>query len=222
MVARIEESLVDKSVTEERSRIPPKNNLPTDRVNMIYLLLLFICVGCLGYSEANPLHKDSSPYTLYKDASQPITSRVADLVSRMTLDELIAAVAHKDGDTDADLRQVYGNTSIGGVKITLFTVNGNGPRETILARNAFQSFMIQNSRLNIPVSVAHEGLHSGSFFGTVFPQPLLTACTWNDSLVEKIGAVLGDEARAYGVDNSWSPVVNMWQDDRFGRFQVSR
>ena len=217
MVARIEESLVDKSVTEERSRIPPKNNLPTDRVNMIYLLLLFICVSCLGYSEAN-----SSPYTLYKDASQPIPSRVADLVSRMTLDELIAAVAHKDGDTDADLRQVYGNTSIGGVKITLFTVNGNGPRETILARNAFQSFMIQNSRLNIPVSVAHEGLHSGAFFGTVFPQPLLTACAWNDSLVEKIGAVLGDEARAYGVDNSWSPVVNMWQDDRFGRFQVSR
>jgi beta-glucosidase len=157
--------------------------------------------------------------TLYKDSTQPIPVRVADLVSQMTLEELIAAVAHKDGDTDGDLRRVYGNTSIGGVKITLFTVNQNGPKETIEARNAFQAFMIQNSRLNIPVSVAHEGLHSGSFFGTVFPEPLLTGCTWNDTLVSKIGAVLGDEARAYGVDNSWSPVVNMWQDDRFGRFQ---
>ena len=137
----------------------------------------------------------------------------------MTLDELIAAVAHKDGDTDSDLRKTYGNTSLGGVKITLFTANNASPAETISARNAFQAFMIQNSRLNIPVSIAHEGLHSGSFFGTIFPEPLLTGCTWNDSLVESIGGVLGNEARAYGVDNAWSPVVNMWQDDRFGRFQ---
>ena len=31
--------------------------------------------------------------------------------------------------------------------------------------------------------------------------------------------MLASEARAYGVDNTWSPVVNMWTDDRFGRYQ---
>jgi beta-glucosidase len=160
-----------------------------------------------------------SPLPPYKDASLPVPARVADLVARMTLDELVAAVAHKDGGTDASLRAAYGNTSLGGAKITLFATASATALEAVRARNAFQSFMISSSRLNIPVSFAHEGLHSGSCYGTVFPEPLLTACSWNDSLPLAIGAVLGAEARAYGVDNAWSPVVNMWTDDRFGRFQ---
>ena len=182
------------------------------------LLLLLSSAGAAAASSSSgapPL-----PLPPYKDAALPIPARVADLVARMTLPELVAAVAHKDGETDAQLRAEYGATSLGGAKITLFaTPTTRSPLEAVRARNAFQSYMVATSRLNIPVSFAHEGLHSGSCYGTVFPEPLLTACSWNDSLVEQIGAVLGSEARAYGVDNSWSPVVNMWQDDRFGRYQ---
>lgn len=155
----------------------------------------------------------------YKNAALPVPARVADLVARMNLDELIAAVAHKDSGTDADLRATYGATGIGGVKITLFATAQATALEAVRARNSFQSYFIATSRLNIPVSFAHEGLHSGSCYGTVFPEPLLTACSWNDSLPLAIGRVLGAEARAYGVDNAWSPVVNMWSDDRFGRYQ---
>ena len=163
----------------------------------------------------------AAPTPPYKDAALPIPARVADLLARMTVPELVAAVAHKDGETDAALRTEYGATSLGGAKITLFTggANSASPLLAVRARNAFQSYMIETSRLNIPVSFAHEGLHSGSCYGTVFPEPLLTACSWNDTLAQQIGAVLGSEARAYGVDNAWSPVVNMWTDDRFGRFQ---
>jgi len=170
-------------------------------------------------SAAAPPPPPPPPLPPYKNAALPIPARVADLVARMTVPELVAAVAHKDGETDAALRAEYGATSLGGAKITLFATPSNSALEAVRARNAFQSYMIATSRLNIPVSFAHEGLHSGSCYGTVFPEPLLTACSWNDSLVEKIGAVLGSEARAYGVDNAWSPVVNMWQDDRFGRYQ---
>jgi len=51
------------------------------------------------------------------------------------------------------------------------------------------------SRLGLPLSFQQEGLHSGATGGTVFPEPLLTACTWNESLVVAIGAALADEAR---------------------------
>lgn len=159
------------------------------------------------------------PTAAYKNSALPIPARVADLVGRMTLDELIAAVAHRDSGTDAELRAQYGATGIGGVKITSFATPSASALEAVRARNAFQAYFLNTSRLNIPVSFAHEGLHSGSAYGTVFPMPLLTACSWNDSLPRAIGAVLGAEARAYGVDNAWSPVVNMWTDDRFGRFQ---
>jgi beta-glucosidase len=154
---------------------------------------------------------------LFKQAGAPIPSRVADLVARMTLDELIAAVAHKDGGSAASIVAAYSNTSVGGV--TILVVKGGTALGTVRARNTLQAELMASSRLGIPVSFAHEGLHSGSFFGTIFPMPSLTSCSWNDTLPLLIGAVLGDEARAYGVDNSWSPVVNMWGDSRFGRYQ---
>lgn len=98
-------------------------------------------------------------------------------------------------------------------------VLANTAAQTVQNRNDLQSYFLKTSRLAIPVSFHHEGLHSGSYFGTIFPEPLLTACSWNESLVQQIGQVLANEARALGVDNVWSPVVNMWTDDRFGRFQ---
>jgi beta-glucosidase len=185
---------------------------------MLLRSTLVVASACAAAAAA-PAPAAAEPLPAYKNAALPVPARVADLVARMNQDELIAAVAHKDGDTDADLRAKYGATGIGGVKVTLFSTPPATALEAVRARNAFQSFFIANSRLNIPVSIAHEGLHSGSFYGTVFPEPLLTACSWNDSLPLAIGAVLGAEARAYGVDNAWSPVVNMWSDDRFGRYQ---
>lgn len=101
----------------------------------------------------------------------------------------------------------------------LYSPSNNTAEATLAARNALQVHMMTQSRLGIPVSFSQEGLHSGALFGTVFPMPLLTACSWNDSLAEAIGGVLAYEARGSGVDNPWSPVVNMWQDDRFGRYQ---
>ena len=168
-----------------------------------------------GRGAAPAAPSDAKP--LYKQAGAPIPARVADLVGRMTVDELIAAVAHKDGGTADEIKSAYGNTSLGGVKITF--AEGATALEVVRARNNLQRFFVQNSRLNIPLSFAQEGLHSGGDYGTVFPEPLLTACSWNDSLALAIGQVLGSEARASGVDNTWSPVVNMWVDDRFGRYQ---
>jgi beta-glucosidase len=60
--------------------------------------------------------------------------------------------------------------------------------------------------------------------GTVFPQAIGLASTWDPALVERVGAVVGDEARGYhAVDprvwgtNLWAPVVNLLRDPRWGR-----
>jgi beta-glucosidase-like glycosyl hydrolase len=139
----------------------------------------------------------------------------------MTLEELIAETWHKDGgDSVATIKATCGNTSLGGMTIEHTTTGGTASALAALqARNALQSFFVANSRLHIPVSFHQEGLHSGGFFGTIFPEPLLTACSWNASLAQAIGSVLAFEARGAGVDNVWSPVVNMWEDPRFGRYQ---
>ncbi|GIH89604.1 glycoside hydrolase family 3 C-terminal domain-containing protein [Planobispora siamensis] len=60
--------------------------------------------------------------------------------------------------------------------------------------------------------------------GTVFPQAVGLASTWNPDLIEKVGSVVGDEARGYHSENPrlwglqlWAPVVNLLRDPRWGR-----
>jgi len=150
----------------------------------------------------------------------PIPQRVAALLSQMTLAEMTAQLAHQESGTVAEIEKQYGSTSLG--QVTLQTVLLNKTAlDTLTTRNTMQRYMLDNSRLGIPISVSQEGLHSGAPWGTVFPMPVTTACSWNDTLPLLIGQALAVEGRAMGVDNVWSPVVNMWTDDRFGRFQES-
>jgi beta-glucosidase len=187
------------------------------------MLRVLACAGVVAAAAtaAAPTHATTPTTHLprYKDSSLPVPDRVADLLPRMTVDELVAQVAHRyDGLSVAKVEAEYASTSIGQVSMQSL-LQSTTALASLQARNALQSFFLNSSRLQIPVSIAQEGLHSGSAFGTVFPMPLLTACAWNDSLASAIGAVLAYEARGWGVDNTWSPVVNLFSDDRFGRYQ---
>ncbi|MEW2142342.1 glycoside hydrolase family 3 C-terminal domain-containing protein [Micromonospora vinacea] len=60
--------------------------------------------------------------------------------------------------------------------------------------------------------------------GTVFPQPVGMASTWNTDLIQQVGSAVGDEARGYHAQNPrvwglnlWAPVVNLLRDPRWGR-----
>lgn len=60
--------------------------------------------------------------------------------------------------------------------------------------------------------------------GTVFPQAVGLASTWDQNLIRQVGSVVGDEARGYNAQNPtvwglnlWAPVVNLLRDPRWGR-----
>lgn len=169
---------------------------------------LAVSLAALALSGAMPV---------YKDAAAPVPARVADLMARMTVSEKTAQLWTRElGSPLALLLETCASTGIGQANVAFAA--GTSPAEYLAARNAIQQECLKN-RLQIPVSFFQEGLHSGGRGGTLFPEPLTTACAWNASLVSAIGAALAFEARGAGVDNTWSPVLNMWTDDRFGRFQ---
>lgn len=154
---------------------------------------------------------------LYKDAAAPVPARVADLLSRMTAAEKTAQLwTRESGSPLALLIDTCSTTGIG--QANVFFATGTSPAEYLAARNAIQQECLKN-RLQIPVSFFHEGLHTGGRGGTLFPEPITTACAWNVSLVSAIGAALAFEARGAGTDNIFAPVLNMWIDDRNGRGQ---
>lgn len=87
--------------------------------------------------------------------------------------------------------------------------------------NKFQELFLNSSRLQIPIVLIGEVLHSSTSNGTVFPNPTLLGATWNPSLVQNIGDVIGREARAAGITRGFGPVLQVATDPRFGRFEES-
>ncbi len=156
---------------------------------------------------------------IYKDAAQPIPARVAALLQEMTLPEMIAQLLHRDDVGESYVMANYSTVGFGEVSIR--TMIGATPIATVRARNRFQAAIMNSSRLHLPIAFSQEALHSGAYFGTIFPGSVATGGSWNDSLPFLIGTAIGEEARASGVNVAYAPVAQLWTDDRFGRFSES-
>src|SRR5438270_389104 len=74
-------------------------------------------------------------------------------------------------------------------------------------------------RLKVPALLKTEGLHSQSYStgATLFPQPISMAATFDPDLIEKVGQQTAIEAKAANLRASWSPVLDVVRDVRWGR-----
>ena len=160
----------------------------------------------------------------YMDASQPISSRVADLVSRMTLDEKLAQLGCvwsssviEDGvfsESRARLKLANGTghiTRIGGA--TVLT-----PGASARVANALQRFLLKETRLGIP-AIIHEESCAGYLArdATCFPQAIGLASTWEPALIEAMTTVIRTQMRAVGAHQALAPVLDVARDPRWGR-----
>src|SRR5216683_6799166 len=80
--------------------------------------------------------------------------------------------------------------------------------------NAYQRIAVEQSRLHIPLLFGLDVIHG---FRTEFPIPLGLASTWHPELVEKAARVAAREASASGIRWTFSPVVDIARDARWGR-----
>ena len=84
--------------------------------------------------------------------------------------------------------------------------------------NALQRKAVEESRLGIPLVFARDVIHG---FNTVFPIPLGQAATWNPSLVEEAARIAAVEASATGIRWTFSPMLDVSRDARWGRIAES-
>src|ERR1700722_1239910 len=77
------------------------------------------------------------------------------------------------------------------------------------------------ARLKIPALLKTEGLHSQSYStgATIFPMPICMAATFDPDLVGKIGKETAIESKADHIHSSWSPVLDVARDVRWGRVE---
>ena len=157
----------------------------------------------------------------YKDASLPIEDRVADLLTRMTLEEKIDQIA-TGWEKRIDVVDPTGAHTAEEARTVALNEWGKeqklAPRKMAELRNAMQHYYVEKTRLGIPAMIYSESLHGLMEFGaTSFPQTLALASTWDPALVKRVFTAAGDEAGSRGVTQVYSPDLDIARDPRWGR-----
>lgn len=142
-----------------------------------------------------------------KDAE--MESKIDALLQKMTLDEKIGQLNQQTGTgySDAMVNAVKGG-AVGSI------LNEVDPEIV----NKLQKEAVENSRLGIPLVFARDVIHG---FKTIFPIPLGQAATWNPALVEQGARIAAEEASSVGIRWTFSPMVDVSRDARWGRIAES-
>jgi len=92
------------------------------------------------------------------------------------------------------------------------------PKEGAEFANEIQKYVIENTRLGIPVLIHDECLHGCMAKGSSsFPQSIAMASTWNPELMKEVATAIGKETKARGIHQALSPTINIARDPRCGR-----
>jgi beta-glucosidase len=142
----------------------------------------------------------------------PATERKIDaLIAQMTLEEKVGQVSQYSsghptgpGEGHGDYESMAAKGQIG----SLFNI------ESAKAANQYQHLAVDKSRLHIPLLFGMDVIHG---YRTTFPVPLALAMTWDPSVVEKVSRVAAEEASAAGIRWTFSPMVDIARDPRWGR-----
>src|SRR5690606_10620804 len=77
-----------------------------------------------------------------------------------------------------------------------------------------QEIAVTQTRLKIPVIFGMDVIHG---YKTMFPIPLGLSCTWDMKLIERTARIAATEASADGLNWTFSPMVDISRDPRWGR-----
>ncbi|UDQ96472.1 glycoside hydrolase family 3 C-terminal domain-containing protein [Lentisphaerota bacterium WC36G] len=176
---------------------------------------------------------------IYEDQSKSVEERVADLLSRMNVNEKTCQMATlygykrvlKDAVPNEGWKNKIWKDGIGAIDEHLngFLQWGRQPLKSEFtwpasshtrAMNEVQKWFIEETRLGIPADFTNEGIRGvEAYKATNFPTQLAIGQTWNRALVRKIGEITATEGRLMGYTNIYSPILDVGRDQRWGRYE---
>ena len=171
------------------------------------LSVLLVC-HALDAHAAEPFPTTAASTGIYDPS---LDARVETLLGKMTLEEKVGQLAQFSagqptgpGTGRTDYEDMLAKGQIG----ALFNLS------TAKEINRYQRIAVRKSRLKIPLVFGLDVIHG---FRTIFPVPLALASTWDPLIVEQAARVAAQEASASGIRWTFSPMVDIARDARWGR-----
>ena len=181
------------------------------RCLFLTISFLFLIFAKSSVAQTRPTPRPEGSRGSSALSSPLLEARVSELLRKMTLEEKIGQLVQYSagqptgpGTGRTDYEDMIAKGQIG----ALFNI------VTAKRTNAYQRIAVEESRLHIPLLFGLDVIHG---FRTVFPIPLGLASTWDPTLVEHTARVAGREASAAGIRWTFSPMVDIARDARWGR-----
>lgn len=147
--------------------------------------------------------------TAAKTENEKMDHFVSKLMKKMTMEEKIGQLNFATGGVP-----VVGKHNIEqNDAIRNGLIGATGGFDPVTSREA-QEIAVRESRLKIPLLVGLDVIHG---YETIFPIPLASSCSWNMDLIRRSAEIAAAEASAYGVNWTFSPMVDICRDPRWGR-----
>jgi len=198
------------------------------RIRCLFFVPLLTAIPAAGASAAET--------PVYRDSNQPVERRVLDLIGRMTLEEKIGQMnmpcvyiqeLGRSLESKKDHCRRFARGTLvdgigpaGGFFTLTNTILQEGPRASALYLNELQKIAVEGTRLGIPLFQIEEGTHGLMCSGaTIFPEGLGLGSTFNTGLVQRVYSTAASEARAFGIHQLFTLVIEPNRDPRLGRNQ---
>lgn len=141
----------------------------------------------------------------YLNRSVSVANRVADLLARMSVEDKVGQMLQLDAREDLD-DQV--------LRIGVGSILHTSPERVLRAHE-----LTEQTRLRIPLLIGEDCIHGHSFWegATIFPTQLGMAASWDTGLLERVARATAVEVAATGVHWTFSPVLCIGRDLRWGR-----
>ena len=170
----------------------------------IILTLSFAFLALLSFAQ-----------TPYKNTNLSDKARIADLLSRMTVEEKVGQLNQVNGGVLTGPSVANDPGAQGKVQLLKEGMVGSflnvvGTEQTL----ATQKIAVEQTRLGIPLLFAFDVIHG---YKTVFPIPLAEAASWDLEAAEKAASIAAKEASSAGLHWTFAPMMDMSREPRWGR-----
>lgn len=182
--------------------------LNRDMKTVIKILTLFLILPLIVAAKTK---FDNPPMLLDQEKQKAMDDFISSLMSKMTIDEKIGQLNLVTGGDATTGETVSTNVES---KIKSGEIGGIFSMTSVPRIRAAQELAVNHSRLKIPIIFGLDVIHG---YKTIFPIPLGLAATWDMDLIQETARIAAVEASADGLNWTFSPMVDVSRDARWGR-----